>query len=88
MAQNKLKNKNYRLVPFFQNRSDILSFFLASPHKDHQILNFIVDLEDFMEPDNFFDILSVAVDSLMQTNRVNPHKPGPKRTKPPFKNIP
>ena len=54
----------FRLVPFIQNKTDALSFFLTSPYNDKPVLNFFIDIQDYATPETFFDILTVAVDSM------------------------
>ena len=65
MACSKDNNNGFRLVPFMQNKSDSLSFFLASPYHDKPVVNFFIDIQDYTQPDAFFDILTVAVDSML-----------------------
>lgn len=66
MACSKDNNSGFRLVPFIQNKSDSLSFFLASPFYDKPVVSFRIDVQDYTRPDAFFDILTVAVDSMIQ----------------------
>ena len=54
----------FRLVPFIQNKTNSLSFFLTSPYNDKPVLNFFIDIQDYATPETFFDILTVAVDSM------------------------
>ena len=55
----------FRLVPFIQNKTNALSFFLTSPYNDTPVVNFFIDIQDYTTPDIFFDILTVAVDSMI-----------------------
>ena len=55
----------FRLVPFIQNRTNSLSFFLTSPYNNKPVVNFFIDIQDYTQPDTFFDILTVAVDSMI-----------------------
>jgi len=48
-----------------QNKSNSLSFFLASPYHDKPVVNFVIDIQDYTQQDAFFDILTVAVDSMI-----------------------
>ena len=54
----------FRLVPFIQNKTNALSFFLTSSYNDKPVLNFFIDIQDYATPEAFFDILTVAVDSM------------------------
>ena len=65
MACNNDNNSGFRLVPFMQNKSNSLSFFLASPYHDKPVVNFVIDIQDYTQQDAFFDILTVAVDSMI-----------------------
>jgi hypothetical protein len=65
MASSKDNNSGFRLVPFIQNKSNSLSFFLSSPYHDKPVVNFFIDVQDYSKPDAFFDILTVAVDSMI-----------------------
>ncbi|MEI6126151.1 MAG: hypothetical protein WCQ99_06300 [Pseudomonadota bacterium] len=65
MASHQLQDQGFRLIPFIQNKTNAISFFLTSPYNDKPVLNFFIELEDYATPDVFLDMLSVAVDSLM-----------------------
>ena len=65
MACTKDLNCGFRLVPFIQNKSSSLSFFLTSPYHDKPVVNFFIDIQDYTKPDAFFDILTLAVDSMI-----------------------
>ena len=65
MASYQAQDQGFRLIPFIQNKTNAISFFLASPYNDKPVLNFFIELEDYVTPDVFLDMLTVAVDSLM-----------------------
>jgi len=65
MAQHSQASPGFKLVPFMQNKPNAISFILTSPHADNVVLNFLIELQDYTQPDVFFDMLSVAVDSMM-----------------------
>ena len=67
MANYKPADPGFKLIPFIQNRTNSVSFFLISPYSENTILNFFIEMEDYVCPDTFLDFLSVAVDSLMLT---------------------
>jgi len=54
----------FRLVPFIQNKTNALSFFLTSPYNNKPVMNFFIDIQDYTTPESFLDILNVAVDSM------------------------
>jgi two-component SAPR family response regulator len=87
MANYKPVDPGFKLIPFIQNKTNSVSFFLISPYNDKTVLNFFIDLEDYVCPDVFFDILSVAVDSLMPKEIKPSNKSGPARIKQAVKNI-
>jgi hypothetical protein len=65
MASCKDDECGFRLVPFIQNKTDSLSFFLTSPYNDKPVMNFFIDVQDYTQPESFFDILNIAVDSML-----------------------
>ena len=66
MGCSKDHSSGFRLVPFKQNKSDSLSFFLTSTFYDRPVVSFRVGVQDYNKPDAFYDILTVAVDSMIQ----------------------
>ena len=68
MANYHQKAPGFRLAPFFQNKANAVSFFLISPYHDKTVLNFFIEMEDYLKPEAFFEMLSVAVDSIMLQN--------------------
>ena len=87
MANYKPVDSGFKLIPFFQNKTNSVSFFLTSPYSDKTVLNFFIELEDYVRPDVFFDILSVAVDSLMLKKIQPSNESEPARIKQAVKNI-
>ena len=69
MAYSKDFSNGFRLVPFMQNRTNSVSFFLASPYNHRPVMNFFIDIQDYRQPDGLYDMLALAVDSL------EPYKP-------------
>ena len=69
MAHYQSEDPEFRLVPFIQNKTNSISFFLTSPYDNETIINFFIEVEDYTTPDVFFDILTIAVDSLMVNTR-------------------
>jgi len=65
MAQYSPAPPGFKLVPFMQNKPNAVSFFLTSPYADDVVLNFLIELQDYTQPDVFFDMLSIAVDSIL-----------------------
>jgi hypothetical protein len=65
MASCKDDECGFRLVPFIQNKTDSLSFFLTSPYNDKPVMNFFIDVQDYTQPESFLDILNIAVDSML-----------------------
>lgn len=65
MAQYSPASPGIKLVPFMQNKPNAISFFLTSPYADDVVLTFLIELQDYTQPEVFFDMLSIAVDSLM-----------------------
>jgi hypothetical protein len=55
----------FRLVPFIQNKTNALSFFLTSPYDNKTVMNFFIDVQDYTQPEAFLDILNIAVDSML-----------------------
>jgi hypothetical protein len=66
MATYNLKDPGFSLVPFFQNRRDAMGFILRVNADNNSILNVIIQKEDYASPDMLMDMISVAVDSLVQ----------------------
>jgi len=55
----------FRLVPFIQNKTNAVSFFLTSPYNNKPVMNFFIDVQDYTQPEAFLDILNIAVDSML-----------------------
>jgi hypothetical protein len=70
MATYHHEDAGFKLIPFLQNRDNSVSFFLSSPFDEENILTLVVGMDDYGCPDTFMDMLSVAVDSLL-----NQHPP-------------
>jgi hypothetical protein len=66
MATYNLNDPGFSLVPFFQNRTDAMGFILRVNANSNIILNVIIQKEDYASPDLLMDMLSVAVDSIVQ----------------------
>jgi hypothetical protein len=66
MATYNLNDPGFSLVPFFQNRRDAMGFLLKVNANTNIILNVIIQKEDYASPDLLMDMLSVAVDSIVQ----------------------
>lgn len=66
MATYNLTDPGFSLVPFFQNRSDAMGFILKVNANSNTILNVIIQKEDYASPDLLMDMISVAVDSIVQ----------------------
>jgi hypothetical protein len=66
MATYNLNDPGFSLVPFFQNRRDAMGFLLKVNANSNIILNVIIQKEDYASPDLLMDMLSVAVDSIVQ----------------------
>ena len=66
MATYNLEDPVFSLVPFFQNRQDAMGFILRVNANSNTILNVIIQKEDYSSPDLLMDMISVAVDSLVQ----------------------
>ena len=54
----------FRLVPFIQNKTNALSFFLTSAYNNRPVMNFFIDIQDYTTPELFLDVLNIAVDSM------------------------
>ena len=65
MASCRNDDCGFRLVPFIQNKTNALSFFLTSPYKNKPVMNFFIDVQDYTQPESFLDILNIAVDSML-----------------------
>ncbi len=70
MATYNLEDPGFSLVPFFQNRRDAMGFLLRVNANNNIILNVIIQKEDYASPDLLMDMISVAVDSLVQNRAV------------------
>jgi hypothetical protein len=66
MATYNLEDPGFSLVPFFQNRRDAMGFILRVNSNSNIILNVIIQKEDYASPDMLMDMISVAVDSIVQ----------------------
>jgi hypothetical protein len=65
MASCKDDDCGFRLVPFIQNKTNAVSFFLTSPYNNKPVMNFFIDVQDYTKPEAFLDILNIAVDSML-----------------------
>jgi len=65
MASFRYDDCGFRLVPFIQNKTNALSFFLTSPYNNKLVMNFFIDVQDYTQPESFLDILNIAVDSML-----------------------
>lgn len=65
MATYNPEDPTFKLVPFFQKGIDSIGFILKVDSNHNTILNFVIQKEDYRNPDTLMDILAVAVDSLM-----------------------
>ncbi len=65
MASCKDDDCGFRLVPFIQNKTNAVSFFLTSPYNNKPVMNFFIDVQDYTKPESFLDILNIAVDSML-----------------------
>ena len=65
MAYYHPQESTFKLVPFFQNRIDCVGFMIKIDDKSETILNMVVQKEDYNTPHVFFDILSTAIETLL-----------------------
>jgi hypothetical protein len=66
MATYNLDDPGFILVPFFQNRKDAMGFILQVKSNRNIVLNFIIQKDDYATPEVQMDMLSIAVDSLVE----------------------
>jgi hypothetical protein len=66
MATYNLDDPGFILAPFFQNRKDAMGFILKVKANKDMVLNFIIQKDDYSSPEQLMDMLSEAVDSLVQ----------------------
>ncbi len=69
MATYNLCDPGFILVPFFQNRKDAMGFILKVNSNKDIILNFIIQKDDYASPEILMDMLSVAVDVLVENKK-------------------
>jgi hypothetical protein len=65
MATTSSDYPTFKLIPFFQKGINSIGFILTTNAKDNTILNFVIQKEDYTDPDILMDMVAVAVDSIM-----------------------
>ncbi len=70
MATYNLFDPGFTLVPFFQNRKDAMGFILKVNSNKDIVLNFIIQKDDYASPETLMDMLSVAVDVLVENKKL------------------